>query len=47
MKTIIENTNFKIQFNDSATYFIIDNTGTCWKTFKTKRKALNYFKKLY
>ena len=47
MTTIIENTNFKIQFNGSATYFIIDNTGTCWKTFNTERKALNYFKKLY
>jgi len=47
MTTIIESTNFKVQFNGSATYFVIDNVGTCWKTFSTERKALNYFKKLY
>ena len=47
MTTIIENTNFKIQFNGLANYFVIDNHGTCWKRFNTERKALNYFKKLY
>lgn len=45
METIISNKNLKVQFNGSSTYFLIDNTDFCLKTFKTKRKAINYFNK--
>ncbi len=46
MTTITSNKNFKVEFNGSATYFVTDNTGQCWKTFSTERKALNFFNKV-
>lgn len=46
MKIIAQNTEFKIEFNGSATYFVTDSTGHCWKTFGTERKALNFFNKV-
>ena len=46
MKTVIENKEFKVVFNGSATYMIIDNNNDCWKTTDTERKALNYFNRV-
>ena len=46
MTTITENKRFKVTFNGSATFFIIDTNGDCWFATDTKRKALIYFKKV-
>lgn len=46
MKTIAQNKEFKIEFNGSSTYMIVDNCGTCWKAVSSERKALNYFNKV-
>lgn len=46
MTIIAQNTEFKVEFNGSATYMIVDNNGDCWKATDTERKALNYFNKV-
>jgi len=46
MTTIIANTEYKVTFNGSATYFLEDKNGDCYKTFSTERKAVNYFNKV-
>ncbi|MFT5450606.1 MAG: hypothetical protein ACI9N9_000083 [Enterobacterales bacterium] len=46
MTTIAQNKEFKVEFNGSATYMIIDNNGTCWMCVPTERRAMNYFNKV-
>ena len=46
MTTLKQNSEFKILFNGSTTYMIVDNNGDCWKTLTTERTANNYFNKV-
>ena len=47
MKTIIEEKGFKVTFNGSCTWFVVDSNGDAWFSTNTERKALNRFKKIY
>ena len=44
--TIKKEKDFRIEFNGSNTYFIIDNTGQVWDMVNTLRKAENRLKKI-
>lgn len=46
MTIIAQNSEFKVEFNGSATYMIVDSQGTCWMIKDTERKAMNYFSKV-
>ncbi len=46
METLIETKEFKITFNGSATYFVIDDCGQCRLSTNTLRKAKNHLKRL-
>jgi len=46
MKTIATNKDFKVEFNGSETYMVVDNNGDCWKYFSTERRAINYMNKV-
>ena len=46
MTTLYNNHGFKITFNNSATYFIIDDTDYCHGTFPTERRAKNAMKRI-
>jgi len=46
MTIIATNKDFKVEFNGSATYFVTDNNGDCWKTYKSEKAAINYMNKV-
>lgn len=46
METITNANGFKLQFNGSKTYFIIDNTNQVWFATDTLRKAKNRLNKI-
>lgn len=46
MTTLIAHDNFKIQFNGSFTYMIVDNNGDCWGRTDSERKAKNKLRKI-
>lgn len=46
MTTTYNNHGFKIQFNNSATYFIVDSNNDCYGTYPTERRAKNAMKKI-
>ena len=46
MTTLTAQANFKIQFNGSSTYFIVDTNGDCWGRTNTERKAKNILRKI-
>ena len=46
MKTLIETNGFKLNFNNLATYFIVDNNNYCWFATNTERKAMNKLKSI-
>jgi len=45
-QTIITTGDFKIEFNGSSTYMIVDNNCTCWDCVDTLRKAKNRLSKI-
>jgi len=40
------NKDFRVEFNGSKTYFVIDNNGDCWKTYATLNGAVRYMNKI-
>jgi|TARA_R110000744_G_C19124951_1_gene536394 2-iminoacetate synthase ThiH len=44
--TLITAGDFRIDFNGSATYMIVDNNGDCWDCVDTLRKAKNRLNKI-
>ena len=46
MKTLRNEKGFKLTFNGSNTFMIIDNNGTCWEATNTLRKANNRMNKI-
>lgn len=46
MKTIFKKGDFEVQVNKLSTYFVVDNTGQCWKYFKTEKSAIKFIEKL-
>ena len=46
METIFKKGDFKIYFNGSNTYFVVDNTGHCWKYFKREKSAIKYIERI-
>lgn len=46
MTTLKNNSEFKLTFNNSNTYMVIDNQDDCLKTFKSEKAVLNYFNKV-
>jgi|AntAceMinimDraft_5_1070358.scaffolds.fasta_scaffold261338_1 hypothetical protein len=42
MKIVATNKDFKVEFNQSSTYFVTDNNGDCWKTYKSEKAAIKY-----
>jgi hypothetical protein len=46
MTTVTTQANFKIQFNGSTTYFVVDKNGDCWGRTDTERKAKNILRKI-
>ena len=45
MEIIAENKEFKIEFNGSKTYMVIDSNGDCLFATTSKRKAINTYKR--
>jgi hypothetical protein len=46
MTTLTAQANFKIKFNGSSTYFVVDTNGDCWGRANTERKAKNILRKI-
>ena len=46
MTIIATNKDFKVEFNGSATYFVTDNNGDCWKTYKSEKAAIKFMNKV-
>jgi hypothetical protein len=46
MTTLTAQANFKIKFNGSSTYFVVDKNGDCWGRANTERKAKNILRKI-
>lgn len=46
MTTIISNSELKVTFNGSETYFVEDKNGTCFKYYKSEKAAIAYFNRL-
>ena len=45
--TLIESRDeFKIMFNGSKTYMVIDNNGDCWGTFSSKKGAITFLNRV-
>ena len=43
METIIEKGDYKVTFNGSATYSVVDSANQCRFASSSKRKAINKF----
>ena len=46
METLHTTSDYKITFNGSSTYMVIDNNNDCHFATNTERKAINYLNKL-
>lgn len=46
METIATRGDFRVTFNGSNTYFVIDNVDQCWKYYTSKSAAIKYMNKV-
>lgn len=46
MTIVAQNSEYKVEFNGSKTYMIVDNFGDCVMVKSSEKSAINYFNKL-
>jgi hypothetical protein len=46
MTTIAAKNDFRVTFNGSETYLVVDGNDDCWKRYKSKTAAIRFMNKV-
>ena len=46
MTVVAHKNDFKVWFNGSKTYMVVDNNGDCWARYSSEKSAIKYMDKV-